>query len=197
MREQLDRSESKLINQAKAGDSEAFAGIIELYLPKIFSLCVKLTGNREDAEDCVQETFIKVWTSLGEFRENSSLYTWIYRIAANTCNDYLRKKSRHPILSLEGDGTESDDAPLLHIKDERPLPDEQLENLESADRVRLLLLELPDTMREVIILRDLQQLSYREIAHLSGVSEGTVKSRLFRARQQMMKLIDKRELIES
>ena len=99
------------------------------------------------ADDLIQETFIKVWTSLGEFRENSSLYTWIYRIAANTCNDYLRKKSRHPILSLEGDGTESDDAPLLHIKDERPLPDEQLENLESADRVRLLLLELPDTMR--------------------------------------------------
>ena len=197
MREQLERSESKLIKQAKAGDSEAFAGIVELYIPKIFSLCVKLTGNREDAEDCVQETFIKVWTSLGEFRENSSLYTWIYRIAANTCNDYLRKKSRHTVLSLEGDGTELDDAPLLHIKDERPLPDEQLENLESADRVRLLLLELPDIMREVIILRDLQQLSYREIAHLSGVSEGTVKSRLFRARQQVMKLMDKRELIES
>lgn len=196
MREQLERSESKLLKQAKAGDSEAFAGIVELYLPKIFSLCVKLTGNKEDAEDCVQESFIKVWTSLGDFRENSSLYTWIYRIAANTCNDYLRKKSRHPVLSLEGDGTESDDAPLAHIKDERPLPDEQLVKAESAEHVRMLLLELPDNMREVLILRDLQQLSYREISKAIDVTEGTVKSRLFRARHEMMKLLEKRELFE-
>lgn len=193
MREQLEHNESKWLEQAKAGDSEAFANIVELYLPKIFSLCLKLTGNREDAEDCAQETFIKVWTSLGDFRESSSIYTWIYRIAANTCNDYLRKKSRHPILSLEGEGTESDDAPLLHIKDERPLPDEQFIENESVEQVRWLLLQIPDGMREILVLRDLQQLSYKEISKLIGVAEGTVKSRLFRARKEMMKLIENME----
>ncbi|NLW12098.1 MAG: sigma-70 family RNA polymerase sigma factor [Clostridiaceae bacterium] len=197
MREQLDRNEGKWLKQAKEGNTDAFANIVELYLPKIYSLCLKLTGNKEDAEDCVQDTFIKVWTSLGEFRESSSIYTWIYRIAANTCNDHLRKMSRHRVLSLEGAAMEDDVVPLLYIRDDRPLPDEQLANRESAENVRRLLQELPDNMREVLVLRDIQQLSYKEISLATGVAEGTVKSRLFRARQEMLKLIEKKELFET
>lgn len=197
MREQIDHIEGNLLKQAKAGDTEAFAVIVEQLLPKIFSLCIKLTGNKEDAEDCVQDTFVKVWTSLGDFRETSSLYTWIYRIAANTCNDHLRKKNRHQVLSYDNDGTNSDAASLLQIRDERPLPDEQLVNNESAEQVRRLMLELPDNLREALILRDLQQFSYREISQVTGVAEGTVKSRLFRARQEMIRLIENMELFES
>jgi RNA polymerase sigma-70 factor (ECF subfamily) len=192
-----DLQEHKNVKMAQQGDTEAFAGIVEKYLPRIFSICLKLTGNHEDAEDCVQECFVKAWVSMGEFGERSSIYTWLYRIAVNTCFDFNRSKSRNRTSSLDNClNHDSDGSSAVELlQDQEPLPDEVVEHHESAEHVRTLLLELPDNMRDVLILRDLQGYNYREIAQYLDIAEGTVKSRLFRARKQMMDLIEKPEQI--
>lgn len=185
--------ESEWLPLARQGDEEAFSVLVEFYLPKVYGLCLSLLGQREDAEDCVQETFVKAWHSLQHFKSHASFYTWIYRIAVNTCLDLQRSNSRKMTLSLDEANENSEVSLRDRIRDERPLPDEVLEGKEFSDRIRSSLAVLPEMMQEILVLRDLQECSYQEIAALLGIAQGTVKSRLYRARRQLMNILQDTE----
>ncbi|MBP8989309.1 MAG: sigma-70 family RNA polymerase sigma factor [Clostridia bacterium] len=189
-RQNLERS---FVERAQAGDPEAFSELVTQYAGRLYSVCYNHVGNRQDAEDCVQETFIKAYRSIGSYNYLASFYTWLYRIAVNTCLDYRRKSARSRTISIHEEIKTEEGQITPQYADHAPLPDEQAEKREVRQMIREEILSLPPPMREIIILRDLEGLSYRELADLLHLSEGTVKSRLSRARQQLMERISKRE----
>jgi RNA polymerase sigma-70 factor (ECF subfamily) len=190
---QLEDPERLCVLNAQAGDVDAFSELVERYSGRIFSACFSFLGNRQDAEDCVQESFIKAWRAIGDYNFMASFYTWLYRIAVNACLDYRRKTSRQQTLSLD-ETIETDDSQVVfQIADDEPLPDMLAETKELRTLIREEISALPPMMRQIIVLRDLEGLSYHELADLLDLSEGTVKSRLSRARQQLMQRISKRE----
>jgi len=181
------------VEQAQAGDADAFACLVEHYSGRIFAACFSFLGNRQDAEDCVQDTFIKAYRALKDYGFMASFYTWVYRIAVNTCLDFRRRSARQPQISLD-EGIETDDGQVVfQVADHAPLPDELAESNELRNLIRTEIAALPPMMRQILVLRDLEGLSYRELAELLDLSEGTVKSRLARARQQLMRRIKKKE----
>jgi RNA polymerase sigma-70 factor (ECF subfamily) len=186
-------SERQLLEQARMGDPNAFSILVERYSARLFGACFSFLGNRQDAEDCVQEAFIKAYRCLAEYSFLSTFYTWLYRIAINTCLDYRRKYLKRQHFSLD-EALEMDDSQVFQqIADRGPLPDEQAETAETVRLIRQEIARLPDYLKDILILRDLEGLSYHELAALLQLSEGTVKSRLSRARQQLMKMIRQRE----
>lgn len=188
-----DSTEQQALAQARQGHPEAFDVLVEMHSARLFSVCFSYLGNRQDAEDCVQETLIKAYRGLKEYNGLSSFYTWIYRIAINTCLDFHRKNKRHASLSVD-EALETEDSLIYQqIPDQGPLPDEQAETAEMTRLVREEIDGLPDYLRDIIILRDLEGLSYHELSEILRLSEGTVKSRLSRARHQLMERIIKRE----
>lgn len=188
-----DVKESHLVKQAQNGDEDAFSLLVERYATRLYGVCFHLLGNREDAEDCVQESFIKIYRSLTGYRFRSSFYTWAYRISVNVCLDYRRKNNRGKTVSLD-EGPETSSGQLFYqVADELPLPDQLLERSELTELIREELSLLPAYLRDIVILRDLEGLSYAELAGLLKISEGTVKSRLFRGRKQLMERIRYRE----
>lgn len=180
--------EKEWIDQAQNGDGDAFGQLVQSHLARIFNVCLGLLGNRADAEDCTQETFLKAYRSLSLYQGRSSFYTWIYRIAVNVCHDLQRSKKSHPTTSIDQENEEGD--VFIQLPDKNPLPDEQAINHELGRTLLYQIGQLKPAMREVLILRDLQGLSYEEIASRLGLSEGTVKSRLFRARNQIMRSLE-------
>jgi RNA polymerase sigma-70 factor, ECF subfamily len=188
-----EEAERAALAQARKGDPEAFAMLVECYSPRLFNVCFTYLANRQDAEDCVQETLIKAYRGLADYSGRSTFYTWVYRIAINTCLDYRRKNKRNPSLSLD-EAIETDDSQVFQqVPDRRPLPDELAETAELTRLIRQEIANLPDYLKDIIILRDLEGLSYQELSDILHLSEGTVKSRLSRARRQLMELIRKRE----
>ena len=185
--------ERQQLEMARNGDPDAFSYFVEHYLPRIYGVCFSFFGNRQDAEDCAQETFIKAFRSIRDYHFMSAFYTWIYRIAVNTCLDYKRKNSRALVYSLD-DTLETENNPVaIQIADQAPLPDDLAESAETKRLIREEIAALARPLREIIILRDLEGLSYHELAEILRISEGTVKSRLSRARNQLMIRLRKRE----
>ncbi len=177
-------TESELLVQARLGDPGAFDELVTLYLPRIYRLCFSLTQQQQDAEDCTQDCFLKAYRSIHTFHGQSAFYTWLYRIARNVCHDFYRARSGKETVSL--DQTFGEDEQPLPVRDEGLLPDDLAISHELGDQLSSLINALPEPMREVLLLRDLEGYSYDEIARIVNVSEGTVKSRLFRARAQVM-----------
>lgn len=177
-----DNPDPIVLRRATAGDADAFAVLVDRYAAPIYRVCFSILGNQADAQDCVQETFLKAFCTIATFRQSSAFYTWLYRIAANCCYDVLRRRTRHPMRSLD----EPEDAPdgeiYLQLADDRPLPDETLASKETVSQVRAAIAGLPENLRRILVLRDIEDLSYEDIARLEGLRAGTVKSRLFRAR---------------
>lgn len=181
------------LDKARDGDQQAFACLVETYSARVYNVCFNYLGNRQDAEDCTQETFIKVFRAIADFDYRASFYTWIYRIAANTCHDFCRKNRKAIVHSLD-EGMETEDSQVyLQITDPAPLPDEQAEKTELCRMIRQEIQNLPEYLRDIIVLRDLDGLSYQELAEVLELTEGTVKSRLSRARRQLMENISRRE----
>lgn len=188
-----EEHEQQWLERAVSGDTEAFSALMARYAGRIYGLCFSLLNNRQDAEDCTQETFLKAFRSISQYQFKSSFYTWLYRIAVNTCLD-LQRRARHPApLSLDEtrDGDEHDMP--LQVADPGPLPDDTAISHELGELIRYEIASLPDYLRETLILRDIEGFAYAEIAVMLHISEGTVKSRLFRARSQLMKAIRARE----
>jgi len=181
-------NEKEWIEQAMKGDGEAFGQLVQSHMARIFNVCLGLLGNRPDAEDCTQETFLKAYRSLPLYQGRSSFYTWIYRIAVNVCHDLQRTKKSHLTTSIDQESEEGD--LFIQVPDKSPLPDDQAINHELGRTLIYQIGQLKPAMREVLILRDLHGLSYEEIASRLGLSEGTVKSRLFRARNQIMSSLE-------
>lgn len=189
----IEEPERQLLERARRGDPDAFSFFVEKYSARLFGACFSVLGNRQDAEDCVQDTFIKAYRAIGDYNFLASFYTWLYRIAMNTCLDYRRKSRRTNAYSLD-ESLDTEDSPVyMQIADQGPLPDEIAESAEISQMIRDEIASLPDFLREILILRDLEGLSYHELAKLLQLSEGTVKSRLSRARNQLMERIRKRE----
>ena len=188
-----EEAELVALAQARKGDPEAFALLVEYYSPRLFNVCFTYLANRQDAEDCVQETLIKAFRSLADYSGRSSFYTWIYRIAINTCLDLRRKSKRNPSLSLDEAIETEDSLVYQQVPDRQPLPDELAETAEMTRLVRQEIANLPDYLKDIIILRDLEGLSYQELSKILHLPEGTVKSRLSRARRQLMERIKNRE----
>jgi len=180
-----DTLEADLLRRAAAGDTDAFAVLVDRYAARIYGVCFSVLGNHADAQDCVQETFLKAFRTMNRFQFASSFYTWLYRIALNNCYDLLRHNQRHLAQSLDEPVQTPDGEQAFQLADDQPLPDVQVESLETVALVRRALSMLPEHLQRIIVLRDLEGLPYDRIAEIEHLREGTVKSRLFRARIQL------------
>jgi len=175
--------EKDLLLKARNGDVKAFETIIEDYQKKVFNIALRMIGNHDDASELAQEVFIRIFKSLKNFKGESSLSTWIYRITTNVCLDELRKRKNKNIVSLDEDVKQDDGEIKRQVEDARPTPDVIAEKNEVRRVVKEAILSLPEDQRTVIILRDIQGFSYDEIAKIMNCPEGTVKSRINRSRQ--------------
>lgn len=178
----MDFQEQKWIRAARKGDSDAFAELVRLYEKKVLALTNRMCKNPEDAAEAAQEAFLSAWQGLPDFRGDAAFSTWLYRLASNACIDLLRRENRHrdaAALSLNDDET-GFDAPSAE-----PLPQEAAERREIREQVEAGLAALSPEHRQVLILREIHQQSYDEIARILALDPGTVKSRISRARKQL------------
>lgn len=178
--------EKKWLKQAAAGSAEAFEQLVLKYQTAVYNLCLRMTGDPEDAADMTQESFLKAWRNLESFQGNSAFSTWLYRLASNTCLDHLRSVKRRPQLSLVMED-EDGETQALDVPDSAPTPEEQVIALDEQSRLNEALQALEEDQRQILILRAVNGLSYTEIAEALQLKEGTVKSRLARARDQLRK----------
>jgi RNA polymerase sigma-70 factor (ECF subfamily) len=193
----MSTSEQILLERSKAGDIAAFEMLVEAYQKKIFNLAFRMIGNYDDAGDLAQEALIRVYKSIAGFKEQSSFSTWIYRITTNVCLDEIRKRKNKKVLSLDEEIHVEDGEMQRQIESDDPLPEEVFEREELRQIVGDAIASLPEEQRTVLTLRDLQGLSYEEIADILDCPGGTVKSRINRARQALKNvLLTKRELLD-
>ena len=176
--------EEKIIARVLGGDTDAFEALVTEYEKNVYHLALKMTGNTEDAADLSQEAFIKAFHSLSSFRGDSKFSVWLYRIVSNVCLDFLRRRSRRQTVSLSMEDEDGEEA-QLDIPDERQAPELLLEKSMTREAVRRGLAQLPPEPRQILLLREIQGLSYEEIASALGIESGTVKSRIFRARKKL------------
>ena len=178
-----------IISRVLAGDANAFEPLVTANQSRVYNLALKMLSNPEDAWDVSQETFTKAFRSLKSFRGESSFSSWLYRITANMCLDFLRrnkKRAAASIVYLDDDDAQRE----LELPDERFCPETELERRELHRAVSSALGELPQDMRSVLVLREVSGLSYVEISSLLGLETGTVKSRIFRARARLAKVLE-------
>ncbi|MBE6985701.1 MAG: sigma-70 family RNA polymerase sigma factor [Ruminococcaceae bacterium] len=177
--------EKKCIKKAAKGDASAFEELLLRYHGQIYNLCLRMTGNPDDAADLTQEAFLKVWKNLESFQFDSAFSTWLYRLASNCCLDFLRSQKRRPTVSLTVENEE--DEQVMDIPDAQPTPEEQAVKQEEKEQLHLAMQMLDEEQRQILTLRVVNDLSYTEIADILRVKEGTVKSRLSRARENLRK----------
>jgi RNA polymerase sigma-70 factor (ECF subfamily) len=188
---QDDVPELDLVRQAQAGDTEAFDRLVSRCRTRIFGMIYNMVHNEQDAWDLAQDSFLKAWKSIARFRGQSSFYTWMYRIVMNVTIDWLRKKQ------VRGAGAEFDDAIQLKEIDPAsrtvphagPLPHEGMQGREIRDRIEAAIAQLSPEHRAVILMKEIEDMQYREIAESLGCSIGTVMSRLFYARKKLQSLL--------
>ena len=171
-------SDEELVKKAQADDERAFGELIGRYESKVYSLALKMLRNPEDAEDVLQETFLRAYRGIKSFQGNSTFSTWIYRITANSALMRLRKKQL-PMVSI--DDADEREAPI-NIADWAPSPVEQLLSQETQVAMNEAIDALPPEFRQVFVLRDIDELSNAEVADILDLSVAAVKSRLHRAR---------------
>jgi RNA polymerase sigma-70 factor (ECF subfamily) len=173
--------------------TEAFDELYQAYEQKIFNLVYRLVGDYEDAADLTSDTFVRALRGYDRFRGDAHPYTWLYRIAVNLCKNYFRQqqhRSRVHSFSLDAPVEGEDGATAREIEDEGRTLQQRVESAELEAQVQRCLLELRPDLRTLVVLRDLQGLSYREISRVMGCREKAVKSRLFRARSKLRELLD-------
>lgn len=181
-------SDEDVMEQLQKGVMEAFDIIVHRYKDRLHNFLYRYTHNHEDCEDLVQETFLRVYRSRYSYQRIAKLSTWMYTIALNLAKTMHNKKKRMTLISIHADETDPDDREF-EIVDETILQDHQLHLKNSVKQLEQALERLNDDFREVIILRDIQQLTYEEISEITGAAMGTVKSRINRARKQLQEYI--------
>lgn len=183
--------EKRLIRRLKERDEAAFRELVEAYRDRVFNMTFRMLGNREEAEDVSQEVFITVFKSIDSFRGDSKFSTWLYRVTANHCKNRIKYLARrHDRSKAEFDERiDRDPAPGGTGPSAIRRPDHQVEGADLKRLIGRLIAELDEDHRILIVLRDVEELSYEEIGQITDLPEGTVKSRLHRARQALRKKI--------
>jgi RNA polymerase sigma-70 factor (ECF subfamily) len=180
-----------LVRRAKKGDLEAFSELVNRYDRNIFRIAQHITHNQEDAEDVVQDAFLKAYRNLGQFQGNSKFYTWLVRIAVNEALMKLRKRRSDKTVSLDEDVETEDGSMPREVADWSPNPEQLYGQSELGDILKKAVQGLPAGFRTVFVLRDVEGLSTEETAEMLGLSVPAVKSRLLRARLQLRERLAK------
>ena len=176
-------NDTELIRRFEDGDLSAFEELVRKYQDKIYNLCRYMLQDARDAQDAAQDAFLKAYSNVKEFRADSALYSWLYRIAVNTCLDY-RKKVRPEQIE--------DEALLDRLASHEPSPERVYRSKEIGHALQAALQRLPEHLRAAIVLKEIEGLSYEEIAKVLHTSLGTVKSRISRAREELRQLLQKK-----
>ena len=177
-----------LVRFFQKGDKAAFDKLVRKHKDKLFNLVYWFLGDYQEANDCAQEIFIKVFKSLKKFRFESAFSTWLYRIATNTCKNRLKSSAyrwKKKTVSLESPEGSKSVNPSFELEDDSPSPANELEKKERLMLIQKAINALPEEQNRVVVLRDIQGLSYEEIADITGLNLGTVKSRLARGRLEL------------
>lgn len=189
-----ERDEKAIVERLQARDERAFNELVHQFERRVFGLVFRMLGSREEAEDLAQEVFVQVFKAIDQFRGESKLSTWIYRIAINLCknrNKYLQRRHAHQQDDIEALG---DRAPMSSAKGTTAgsiaRPDDMLVGLQVERIVQDAIQQLEEDFREVLILRDVEDMSYEEIGEITGLPSGTVKSRIHRARERLREAIE-------
>lgn len=174
-----------LVRQAQDGDTLAFDELVVKYTPKLYGMVYNMTSNHEDTHDILQEVFAKAYRSLKRFQGKSSFYTWIYAIAVNMSLNFLKKRGRRRQLSLDDvdKGIENDKEFIEATSKSDPVREATINELQ--ERLNMAMMELSEDHRAVVTMFDIQGMPHAEISEILGVSEGTVRSRLFYAHRQL------------
>jgi RNA polymerase sigma-70 factor (ECF subfamily) len=183
-----------VIVRARRGEQSAFAELLRRYRAPVFNLCLRMLKNRDDAEDLTQDVFIKVFSMLERYDDRYAFRSWVFKIAANQCIDFIRK-NRVKLLRLDEPVHYRGEEIERQLPDEAPAPDEELHRREVGSLLRELTDELPPHYRAIIVLRHQEQLSYEEIAEMLELPLGTVKARIHRARAMMKEKLIKRRML--
>jgi len=188
--------EEKLLERLRARDERAFNELVKAYERRVFGLVFRMLSSRAEAEDLTQEVFVQVFKAIGTFRGESKLSTWIYRIAVNLC----KNRSKYLRVRHTGEQDQLEDVaerlPLSQARNANVAqvarPDEAMAGRQVEEIVRQAISEVDENFRECLILCDVEELSYEEIAEITGLPVGTVKSRIFRGRAQLRELVEKK-----
>ena len=177
-------TEQELVRAAAGGDTEAFERLVRTYENKIYHLALRMCGSADEAADIAQEAFLAAWRGLPSFRGEAGFATWLYRLTSNAAIDYLRRQKKQ-----RGDMSLDDEELGLAAVDSGPSPQETAEGSELRSAVAAGLNQLSEGHRQVLVLREIQGLSYEEIASVLELDIGTVKSRISRARSSLRKIL--------
>ena len=178
----MERQEQQWVDAAQQGDQSAFEQLVKLYEKRVLALTTRMCKNPVDAEEAAQEAFLSAWQGLPFFRGDASFSTWLYRLASNACVDLLRREGRRQ--NAAGPSLNDEEA-QLEVPDTAPSPQERAEQAELREQIEAGLQALTPDHRQVLLLREMHQLSYDEIAQTLDVDVGTVKSRINRGRKQL------------
>ena len=178
--------DTETVRKAVGGDTDAFEQLVLLHQKKVYNIALRITGNAEDAFDLSQEAFLRAFRSISGFKMESNFSTWLYSIISNLCMDFHRKKRRLKEVSLTYNNENSEE---MEIADDRFAPELEYDKKELAEIIENGMKKLTPEHREVFAMRDISGLSYAEISEALGVEVGTIKSRLYRAREKLRGIV--------
>ena len=187
-RPQRASEEPELLEQVRAGSADAFAVVVQAYSERLYAVVLRIVHDPADAEEVVQETFLKAYRNLARFQGDSALYTWLYRIAVNAAVDHAKKQRRRRHLSL--DDEDSGHEPALPVAESAPEARSEKEELVAL--VQEGIEALPDPYRVILVLREYSEMSYEQLGEVLELPKGTVESRLFRARHKLKDWLQRR-----
>lgn len=182
---QVPQKDEQLVSAAQAGSNHAFAELRRIYLNRIYRTVFSITRNREDAEDAVQETFLRAYLALKNFERRANFSSWLTRIAINSALMILRKRRSRPELSFTVSLPMEDEAVEHDFKDDSPDPEQSFDHRQQQARLMRSIQRLTPLLREVVMVRMTQECSVKETAELLDISEAAAKSRLYRARVRL------------
>ena len=183
-------AELELVRRAAGGDADAFGQLVLAYQKQVYALALRMTGSPDDALDLSQEAFLRAWRGLASYRFDASFSTWLYRLASNVCIDFLRRQKRERTVPLQVISEEEGERELS-LPDPSPGPEERVLTAMEQVQVQEAMSQLEPEYRAALTLRVIHGRSYAEIAQILGIREGTVKSRIARAREKMRAALQK------